>query len=74
MNKIGIPTYLSNDKESLVVTDDEIEGGCGLLLESNFLLEQLQCVIKDVKYWYDDNYIIKNVTSPVFLLICQACQ
>ena len=35
MNKIGLPTYLSNDKESLIVADADIEGGHGLTLNSN---------------------------------------
>ena len=41
MNKIGRPTYLSNDKEYLIVSADEIEGGHVLPLGSNYLLDQL---------------------------------
>ena len=39
MNKICHPTYLGNDKENLVVVDADIEGGHGLPLESNYILE-----------------------------------
>ena len=49
MNKIGRPTYLNNDKESLIVAASEIEGGHDLPLDSNYLLENLQRVIKAVK-------------------------
>ena len=38
MNKIGHPTYLSNDKESFIIAASEIEGGHGLPLESNYFL------------------------------------
>ena len=46
MNKIVCPTCLSNDKVHLIVASDKIEGGHFLPLDSNFLLEQLKCVIK----------------------------
>ena len=47
-NKAGIPTYLSNENESLIYSYDEIEGGYGLPLDSTYLLEQLQRVINAV--------------------------
>ena len=46
MNKIVCPTCLSNDKVHLIVASDKIEGGHFLPLDSNFILEQLKCVIK----------------------------
>ena len=49
MNKIGLLTYLSNDKESLIVADDYIGGSHGLSVGSNSILENLQHVIKAVK-------------------------
>ena len=55
MNKIDRPTYLSNNKEYLIVTDDGIEGGHFLPLDSNYILEQLQRSIEDVKFWCGDN-------------------
>ena len=42
MNKIGRPTYLINEKESLIVADADIEGGIGLPLDSNYILRKLQ--------------------------------
>ena len=38
MNKIGCPTYLSNDKVSLRVEEAGIEGGHFLNLDSNYIL------------------------------------
>ena len=67
MNKIVLPTYLSNDKESLIFSHDEIEVVHGILLDSNYLLEQLQCVIKAVKLWCGDNNILNNDIPQVFL-------
>ena len=66
MNKIGIPTYLGNKKESLRVADDKIEGGNVIPLYSNSMFDQLQLVIKTVKLWCGDNEIIKNFTPQVF--------
>ena len=66
MNKIGRPTYLGNDKESLIVADSDIGGGHGLPLDINYLLEHMERIIKAVKCWYGDNYIINNVT-PEFI-------
>ena len=74
MNKIGRPTYLSNDMESLIVVAAEIEGGHGLPLESNFILGQLQCVIKAVKLLCGDNDIINNATPQLFMPSLQVCQ
>ena len=41
MNKIGRPTYPINDKEYLIVAADDIEGGHGLTLDSNYLRDHL---------------------------------
>ena len=38
MNKIGRPTYLSNDKESLIFAAADIKGGHGLPLDGNYIL------------------------------------
>ena len=46
----------------LIVAASDIEGGHDLPLESNYILEQLHIVIKAVKFWCGDNYIINNVT------------
>ena len=73
MNKIGRPTYLSNDKEYLIVAADDIEGGHGPPLDSNYLSEQLQQAIKAVKCWCGDNYILKNTAPQVFLPTSQMC-
>ena len=40
-------------------------------LDSNYLLDQLQCSIKAVKFWCGDNYILNNVTLQLFLPIPQ---
>ena len=66
MNKIGRPTYLSNDKEYLIVAVDENEVGHGLPLDSNHILDQLQHVIKSVKFWCGDNETPNNVIPQVF--------
>ena len=50
MNKIVLPTYLSNEKEYLIVAASDIESTHDLLLDSNSLLEQLQIDIKAVKF------------------------
>ena len=73
MNKIGRPIYLSNDKESLMVSDAGIKGGHGIPLVSNSLLGKLKRVIKAVKFWCGDNYILNNVTPQVFPPSCQSC-
>ena len=67
MNKIGCSNYLSNDKESLIAADSDIEGRNGLPLDSNYLLMQLQIFIKSINFWRDDNVIINNVTSQIIL-------
>ena len=74
MNKIGHPTYLSNAKESLIVAAADIEGGHGLTMDSNYLLELLQRVIKTVKCWHGDNDGLNNFTPQVFPSSCQLCQ
>ena len=38
MDKMGRPNYLSNEKEYLIVLSDDIDGGHGILLDSNSLL------------------------------------
>ena len=74
MNKIGRPTYFSNDKEYLIVEADEIEGGRGLPLGSNYILEHLKRAIKAFKCLCGDNDIINKATPQVFLPSCEACQ
>ena len=74
MNKIVSPTYLSNDKEYLMIAAVEIEGSHGRPMDSNSILGKLQHVIKAVKLWCVDNYIANNVTPQVFPLSHQACQ
>ena len=49
MNKIGFPTELNNGNDYLIVADEEIEGGHDLPMDSNYLLQQLQRVIKSFK-------------------------
>ena len=49
MNKIGRPTYLSNEKMSLIFAAADIEISHGLTMGINSLLEMLKRVIKDVK-------------------------
>ena len=76
MNKIGSPTYLSNPKESLMVTAADIDVGHvphGPPLDINYFLDQLQRSIKDVKLWCGDNSILNNVTLKLFLPIFQVC-
>ena len=41
MNKIGRPTYLSNDKEYFIYSAADIEGDHGLHLDSNYICENL---------------------------------
>ena len=67
MNQIGLPTYLINDKEYLIVYNAEIKGGHGPLLESKYILYQFQSVVKAVKFCCGDNYIINKIT-PLLLL------
>ena len=74
MNIIGWPVCLSNDKGYLIVAAAEIEGGHVLPLDSNSLLEQLQRIIKDFKFWCGDYEIINNFTPQVFLPSCQLFQ
>ena len=38
LNKIVCPTYLSSDKDYLIVSDAEIEGVHGLPLDNNYIL------------------------------------
>ena len=63
MNKIGRPTYLSNDKESLVLAAASIEGGHVLPLYSNYILGELQHVIKAFKFWLLLHYWVTHVTT-----------
>ena len=58
----------------MIVATDDIGGGHHLTLDINSILEQLQRVIKAVKFWCGDNEILNNATPQVFLLNCQACQ
>ena len=44
--KIVRPYYLSNDKGYLIVSSADIVGVHGLILDSNYLLEHLQRIIK----------------------------
>ena len=77
MNKIGSPTYLSNPKESLMVTAAGIDVGHvphGPPLDINYFLDQLQRSIKDVKLWCGDNDILNNITLQVLLARRQLCQ
>ena len=74
MNKIVLPTYLSNEKEYLIVAAVDIERVHELPLDSNYLLEKLQRTIKTVKLWCGDNEIIKNATPQVFPPSHQECQ
>ena len=74
MNKVGRPTYLSNDKESLIVSYHDIEGGSGLPLDINSPSEQLQLVTKAVKFLCVNNDILNNVTPQVFTPSRQAGQ
>ena len=74
MNKIGRPTYLSSDKESLIVSVACIEGVHGLRLDSKKILEKLQHVIKAINFWCGNNYIIYFVTPQLFLPIPQEFQ
>ena len=46
---MGLSNYLSNEKKSLVVAATDIEGGNGLPLGSNSILEQFKRFIKAVK-------------------------
>ena len=48
MNKIFHQTYLSKDKESLIVASTDIEGVHDLPLDSNYIFYQLQCFIRAV--------------------------
>ena len=50
MNKIGHPNYLSNDKESLIFTAADIEGGHEPHLGINSIFEQLHRSIKAIKF------------------------
>ena len=74
MNKIFHPTYLSNNKEYLLVTAADTEGGNGPPLDSNYLSEKLQLPIKYIKLWCGNNKILDNFTLQVFLPSHQVCQ
>ena len=72
MNNIGRSTYLSNDKDYLIVAAADIEVDHGLHLDSNYLLEKMQRITKAFKGWCGDNHVINNVTPQVFPPSCQA--
>ena len=72
MNKISPPTYISKEKESLIVSDANIGGGHGPPLAIISLLEQLHRIIKSVKCQSSDNDIVKNAIPQVFTPIRQA--
>ena len=74
MNKIGCPTYLSNEKKSLIASPADIESDNGLPLDSNYFLGQLKNVIKAVNFGYSDNDILKNFTPQEFPPSCQVWQ
>ena len=74
MNKIVRPTNLSNDKESLLVVSDQIEGGYGLPVDSHYILDQLHSFIKSINFWFGYNDILNNITPQVITHIRQACQ
>ena len=74
MKKTGRPTYLINEKLSLIFSDADIEGGHGLPLGSNYLLGQFHHAIKSVKCWCGDNDILNYFTPQVFLTSRQSCQ
>ena len=74
MEKIGCPTYLSTDKEYLIVVDAEIEDDHDLTLDSNSLWEQLQHVMKAIKFWCGDNEILNNTTPKIFPPSHQSCK
>ena len=50
MKKIGHPSYLSNDKGSLIVAAADIEGGHGLPLDSTYILDQFHIFIKVFRF------------------------
>ena len=74
MNETGLPTYLINDKDFLIVAASDIQVGHGLVLDSNYILEHLERVIKAYNFWCGDDYIINNFTPQLFLPSCQVCQ
>ena len=49
MNKSGQVTYRNEDKDSLVVASDDIEGGNGLPFDCLGVENQLQNIVKSVK-------------------------
>ena len=51
MKKAGWRYYLNEDEESLVIASDDIEGVQGLPLDCRGVAENLQKVVKTVKYW-----------------------
>ena len=74
MNKTVHHTYLSNYKQSFMFASADIDVCNGLTLDNNYLLQQLQNVIKSFNCQCGDNNIIKNVTPQVFLPSSEACK
>ena len=58
--KAGRRTYPNEGEESLVIVSADIEGGHGLPLDCRGVTNQLQNVVKAVKYRWGDNDILEK--------------
>ena len=66
MNKSGQPTYLNEDKESLVIATANIEGSHGLPFDCHGVAMQFQNVAKAVKSQCGDNEILHKSSMRYF--------
>ena len=48
-NKVGIPTYLSSEKEEFVVSASHIEGSHGFPIDTALIVDKLYSVIESAK-------------------------
>ena len=58
MKENGLPTYLNEDKESLLIASGDVEGVHGLPFECHGVANQLQKFVNAVKSLCGDNNIL----------------
>ena len=67
--KIGRPTYLNSDEETLVVASAEIEGAHGLHIDDNTLGGRLQLVIRAMNAQQSTKVITPKASSQYTRLV-----
>ena len=66
MKKLGWPTYLNEDEESLVISSAEIEGVRGLPFDCHGDAMQLQTVFKAFKFRCGDHDTLEKFSMMYF--------